>query len=120
MTVAVIVLTLSGCVNPYTQFYTDRLGGRAVTSIPWIVPSSEEPKVYTTVDHDRDTRAMLENGYLLIGFSSFNAGNASQAQAIEHARNVGAAVVLLQSKYTNTVSGSIPWTVQNPSQTVTT
>jgi serine protease Do len=113
-------LLLAGCANPYAQFYTDQLGGRSIEEFPIIDPHKGEPQLYSTNDHERDGRALLENGFVLIGYSSFNAGPVDSKNAVGHAKKVGATIVLVQSQYTNTVTGAIPYTVQNPSQTATT
>jgi hypothetical protein len=64
---------------------------------------------------------MLENGYEVVGWMSFNGkGNAlSNEQLIEQARAVGASVVIEWHRYRNTVSGAIPFTTTSPSQIVT-
>jgi hypothetical protein len=116
----VLLILLSGCANPYGQFYTDQLGGRSIHDFPMLVASEGNPQLYSTSDHERDGRALLENGYVLIGFSTFNAGPVDSKQAMRQGKKVGAALVMVQSQYTNTVTGTIPYTVQNPSQTVTT
>jgi hypothetical protein len=104
----VLLILLDGCANPYTQFYTDQLGGRSIHEFPMIAVSEADPQLYATSDHERDGRALLENGYVLIGYSTFNAGAVDSEQAVRQARKVGAALVLIQSQYTNTVTGSIP------------
>lgn len=100
---ALALLLLAACANPYAQFYTDQLGGRSIDEFPIIDPHEGEPQLYSTNDHERDGRALLENGFVLIGYSSFNAGPVDSKQAVRHAKKVGAAIVLVQSQYTNTV-----------------
>lgn len=120
VTALALFALLCGCANPYTQFYTDQVEGRSIRELPMLVTHDGDPQLYATADHERDGRALFENGYVLIGYSTFNAGPVDSDQAIRHAKKVGAALVLLQSQYTNTLMGTIPYTVQNPSQTVTT
>jgi hypothetical protein len=115
-----LLILFGGCVKPYSEFYTDQLGGRSISEFPSLVANEGDPQLYSTSDHERDGRALRENGYVLIGYSTFNAGAVDSEEAIRQAKKVGAAVVLIQSQYTNTVTGTIPYTVQNPSQTVTT
>src|ERR1019366_2280753 len=57
-----------------------------------------------------------EDGYVYIGASSFYgpANRSNQAQAVEQAKKVGAAIVLFKSDYMDTQSGVIPYTVANP------
>jgi hypothetical protein len=54
---------------------------------------------------------MTRKGYLLIGQSNFNIGSANDSDAIIHARNIGADMILLYSKYSDTQSGSMPLTL---------
>jgi PDZ domain len=111
----------SGCAgNPYAKFYQDGIGGKAIAQVPALIPHTGDPQLYTTTDMDRDARSLIENGYGYIGQASFNAGSVDNGYAIDQARQVGAAIVLVKSRYTNTVSGAVPFTTQNPSQTVTT
>ncbi len=63
---------------------------------------------------------MVENGFAAIGYSSFNSGPVDASAALKQGKAVGAAIVIVQSRYTHTVTGSIPYTVQNPDQIVTT
>jgi hypothetical protein len=57
---------------------------------------------------------MLEAGYLLIGVSSFNAGeDVSENGALEQAKRIHADTVIIYRHYTNTLSGMMPLTVPN-------
>jgi hypothetical protein len=67
-----------------------------------------------------DARKLIENGYACIGTSSFNAAEVNSSKALAQARKLQAAIVVVQSKYRNTVSGTIPFTTQDPPQVVTT
>jgi len=60
---------------------------------------------------------MLENSYVLLGFSSFNAPHINQNQAIEQAKKVHAETVIVYSKYTHTLSGVTP--VSSPTSETT-
>lgn len=53
---------------------------------------------------------MLEDGYLLIGYSSFN-GKVNEDDALVQAKNVHASTVFTYSQYTNTVSSFVPVSV---------
>ena len=97
---SVALLLLAACTkNPYAQFYTDQLGGRSIGE-----RYEGEPQLYSTSDHERDGQTLRKRGYLLIGSSSFNSGAVDSKQAVRHAKAVGAALVLIQSQYTNTVT----------------
>jgi len=103
----------SGCINPYGQFYTDYTGGVNVLENPNIIAPTDEPKLIQGSNIENDRILMFENGYSLIGVSSFNAANVNQNAAIEHAKKVHADTVIVYSQYTNTESGSMPLTMPN-------
>ena len=68
---------------------------------------------------DADAQKMFEDGYDLVGFSSFNAGEVDKGKLIAQARKVKAEVVVFYSQYTNTLSGVMPLTLPD-NHTVTT
>ena len=115
-----LVTIVAGCANPYQKFYHDQLFGRHVNEVPSLEVTTASPSLYSTENMPRDNQAMVENGFALIGYSTFNSGPVDSNKAMDHAKNVGAVVVIVQSRYTHTVTGSVPYTVQNPDQTVTT
>jgi membrane-associated protease RseP (regulator of RpoE activity) len=106
-------------MNPYEQSYTGITSSQPSQEVP-VMAAQVEPQLYVTNDLERDDLSLLENGYVLIGYSAFNSGTVDSKLAIKQAKKVGATLVLIQSQYTHTVTGVIPYTVQNPSQTVTT
>jgi len=116
--ISVFGLFLVGCVNPYEKFYVDRTGGSGIPNSA-VMNIGEEPKLIQGTNTDGDTQRMLEDGFRLIGYSDFNAGNTSIDGAIEQAKNVHAAVVIYYSKYRNTVSGAMPLTLPNTETTTT-
>jgi serine protease Do len=69
---------------------------------PWIMSAGADPKA--------DVRRMYEDGYSVIGVSAFVGAAAAQSGAIEQAKKVGAAAILIGAKYRNTETGSIPIT----------
>ena len=86
-----LLLFISGCTNPYSRFYVGRPGN--LLDVSNIIVPLDEPKLKRGYDPDVDEKNMLENGYLLIGFSSFNAGEVSENGALEQARRVQADTV---------------------------
>ena len=108
-TAAIILLFLSGCAaNPFSQFYFDYTGGRDVTTLPGVAAPDGAPEVYTGQDVDADIQQMWENGYELLGYSSFNASKATEQQALAHGKSVKAAVILVYTEYAETLSGAVP------------
>ena len=61
----------------------------------------------------------MSDGYILLGYARFNAANLNNYQIVDQAKKVGAAIVMVSSKYTGTNIGSIPITTYNPGQTST-
>jgi hypothetical protein len=108
-----------GCSNPFTQFYQDTLGGRLVTDIPDLIPYDSWPRVFTTNNEVRDEVSLLENGYTPIGYASFNAASVNASDAARQGKLVGAAVVLLYSRYRNTETGALPYTTKEPDMIAT-
>jgi len=95
-------------INPYSKYYVDHLAGKLVSDMPEFIISTDEPKLYSSSNIESDLEQLIMNNYVLIGYSSFNAGNVNQHLAVEHAKAVGASLILVTSQYTNTVSGNIP------------
>lgn len=109
--VIMALVLLQGCAAPFAQFYYDRTGGADLTKLPSVVLPAGEPQVYRGNDQEQDALKMFEDNYNLVGYSSFNAGNVDENGAVAQARKVHASVVILYSKYTGSVSGSVPLTL---------
>ena len=117
--ITAFALLLCGCAAPFGQFYYDQTGGIDITEVPSVVISNEDPTLFRGSDPEKDAQRMMEEGYLIVGYSSFNAGNVNERDAITQAKKVHAIAVLSYSRYTNTVSGAMPFTVPD-TQTSTT
>jgi hypothetical protein len=116
----VLALPLLSCSNAYQEYYTDLLKGKPVSSVSHLIPNNGLVELYRGTTPDEDNAAMFENGYVLIGYSSFNGPLNSQNDPLAVARKVRAHVVVVYGTYTNTVAGSIPYTVRSPGTYVTT
>jgi len=116
-----VVLLIFGCaVNPYFKFYTDNTNGVDLTTLPNVIISDSEPKIFQGDVLTKDTQSMKENNFNLVGYSSFNGGQVNNQKAIMQAKNVKAEVVIVYSEYTNTVSGTIPLTLPDKETSTTT
>lgn len=104
-----IFLTLSACANPYSQYYQSQVYVGDYENL--LVPYAGEPEISMGRTPEEDASWMQENGYLMIGSSSFNAGGVSQESVITHAKNIGAERVVLYQDFSHRVSGSIPLTL---------
>ncbi len=111
MVVFGLLALLQGCAAPFAQFYYDQTGGADLSKLPSVVLPTGEPQVYRGSDQEQDALKMFEDNYNLVGYSSFNAGNVDENGAITQAKKVNASVVILYSKYTGSVSGSVPLTL---------
>jgi hypothetical protein len=67
LTLAVCSL-LSGCQNPWKDFYQGH-------ALPEEAPFNGTPECIPTNDFDASVKDAVRNGYIVIGQSSFNAGN---------------------------------------------
>jgi len=114
-----IALLVQGCASPFSKFYQDQTGDVEITTSPNVVLSKEEPKLVRGTNQEEDALNMREAGYLVVGYSSFNAGNVDIQDAIDQAKDVHASVVIVYSEYTHTQSrvismrsGSVPYHVR--------
>jgi len=118
--VLIMVLVLTGCSNPFVKFYQDRTGGFDLTKSPQAILPTGEPKLFQGSDPEIDFQRMVEDGYGLVGLSSFNGGNVNINDALSQAKNVYAEIVLVYSKYTGTRLGVLPLTTPNTQTSTTT
>lgn len=104
-----------GCAKPYPQFYHDETNGFDVTTSPLYEVPDGEPKVINSnfANIENDDITMFEDGYIRLGYSSFNAKHYGEHGAISQAKKVHASVVIIYSRYINTASGSVPITTPN-------
>ncbi len=119
---SIIVLLSSilfSCANPFTRYYTDLTRGTDIAKLPNIIIPKGEPKLFYGTDPKRDERFMTENGYMMIGYSSFNGPSVDIRKALAQAKRVHASVVIVYSRYRNTVTGAFPLILPN-TQTSTT
>lgn len=116
-----LLLVFAGCAgNPYKKFYTSKTDGKSVKEIDALQPSCESSQVFSGNDMNEDYLDMTENNYVMLGYSSFVGPLKGKDDVLLQARDLCAKTVLVYVKYRNTISGSTPITVQNPSQTSTT
>lgn len=109
MTVFLLLALLQGCTAPFADFYH----GKDIAKLPFAVLPTGEPKLIRGNDQNQDSLEMLENNYMLVGYSLFAAarGVIDENGAVIQAKKVNASVAILYSKYIGSVSGSIPLTL---------
>jgi hypothetical protein len=110
---------LLGCANPYTQFYR---GQQDAHTLPNYVLVQGSLQIFATNNFPRDIAALERRGYAPIWESSFNAAanRVSERQLREQAAKIGAAVVLIASRYTGTITGAMPLVMPNTTTSYTT
>jgi len=106
----------------YSKHYTDfsKNNGTLDPANYRFLQAGEEPEIKADNNVENDMIAMMTEGYVAIGASSFNGKMESLDNVKNQAKNIGATNVLVYSKFTNTVSGSIPITTYSPGKYVTT
>ena len=107
-TILLFAVLSTGCVQPYSAYYVDQLGGRRVADVPELIPYAGEPQVITSANDLAAGLDMYTNGYAMIGYSAFNGPVQSADGAIQQAKKLQAEVILLSGAYRDTISGSVP------------
>lgn len=119
----VATATLSGCAaNGFEKYYTPTASAEKILAAPITIPAPATPKLLQhSANVQADAKQQAEHGYICIGTSSFYgpANKTTQKQALEQAKKVHAAVVLVASSYKDTLNGSVPLTLQNPNVVTT-
>lgn len=108
LAVALLAATAAGCQNPYQRYYQSAANNG---TIPFAKVSGEPRIVASSGDPKTDVRHMFEDGYGLVGLSSFVGRATGPVGAIAQAKAVGAEIIVVSAKYLNTVSGAMPITV---------
>jgi hypothetical protein len=101
----VIVMLSIGCARPYAQYYHDNIRGMDTS---FLIFTTEEPKLFNGTDPKEDSLKMVEEGYALLGYSSFTGQKFNENQAIDKAKELKASVVVVYSKFFDTKSGIRP------------
>jgi hypothetical protein len=112
---AIGIFLFTGCTpSGYSKFYNPLVKKDVLQKgidANFLIPlkSNEEPQVYQSTNMKDDDIKVTSNGYVLIGYSSFNGKYEDIDNAKAQARKLGAHIVLIKSDYTNTeqISGSL-------------
>ena len=114
----VFSFAVAGCANPYQSFYE-------AAQIP-PPPTAQrinfigEPRVITSSGNlPDDIKMLFEDGYGLAGSSNFVGPAQNQVGAVAQAKKLGAAIVVIGSKYQSTATGAIPLVTTTPQTTYT-
>ncbi|HLD08880.1 MAG TPA: PDZ domain-containing protein [Methylophilaceae bacterium] len=89
--------------NPYAKSYVNK--GRPTIALQ---PDPDGPKIYRGQNQVNDYKLMLENGFDMVGYSSFKGRGIAPEKATEQAKDIKADLVLLYAEK----KGSTPASVQ--------
>ncbi|MFH1143824.1 MAG: PDZ domain-containing protein [Candidatus Eisenbacteria bacterium] len=107
---------LTACVNPFRSGYESRLERWPSGEVSRLLPVTEPPRLVTSTNMRDDAIRMMESGYLLLGRSKFSGPHVESKEALDLAKEVGAALVLVQEEYLETVTESVPVTEYVPAR----
>lgn len=93
---ALSLLGLNGCAsNPYSQYYVAKPQAVSIEKDPYLEPNHGEPMLLDGFSPESDSQQMLEDGYVMIGYSSFGAPYVDATAAVKQARKLKAKAVVL-------------------------
>ena len=98
-----LVVIISGRANPYTKFYTDWTKDITLQNIE---PLVGDPQLTRGTDQKKDFENMAENGYVMLGYTSFSGADVDEEDAIKQAKKINASKAIVYKTYTNSVSGT--------------
>lgn len=90
--------------NPYEKYYKQVFAPATRTNAP--------PRIYAGNDREADRQRLLEEGYDMMGYSAFEAGDVPPELLSQHAAKVGADLVLVNTRQ----NGMLTMNVQRPPQ----
>jgi len=104
-----------GCQsNPYKDFYKPNNQTALIPKVS--LPKDKAPEWVSVKDLSLDTvKPYLRDGYMIVGQSGFEASEVDHNQALLHAKDVGASLVLLGKQYLRTNRSSVPLFMPNNS-----
>ncbi len=107
---AAMAVLLSACANGFTDYYrgltreqvVERVGARAEV----------DPKIVYTNDFKSDAEHLVENGFMFIGESAFQAPESrrAEANAVAQGKAIGAEIILLNERDAGSRTVSVPIT----------
>lgn len=117
--IAVLIagLATSSCTSGHQEFYRSQSSPLALAKpMPHSGPAEV---VQGSGDIEADRQRYHQDGYVLIGYSSFSGPREAADGAAQQAKKVGAAIVAISSNYERTARGLTPVTTVTPTTTYT-
>jgi len=113
-----IAATLAGCASGHQKFFKSAVAEPHPTMAEYdrynIAAYAGEPRVHFQHFDDDVGRRLHEDGFALLGVSSFNGVAEDEGTIKRVAKSIGAEVVIAESRYSHTVSGAVPITTHSP------
>jgi serine protease Do len=94
-----VCLVLTACASGHQTFYKPFGDAKSLQDVQFL-GKGEEPQIFSSNNLDRDAKIAMSRGYLSIGASDFNGEQESVESVINQAKSVGALLVLVNSKFT--------------------
>lgn len=118
-----IAVTFAGCTSTHQRFFKSTVAEPHPALAEYdshnLAVYNGEPKVFFQHFDDALGRRLIEDGFIMLGYSSFN-GRQEGVEAIKNeAKRLGAEIAIAESQFSHTVSGAVPITSYSP-QTVRT
>lgn len=96
-----LLVILTGCAGGYGQFYHAYVDPALDPELE-LLTDGADPQIFGSDNIERDALTLRAKKYVTIGYSSFNGALEDTENAVKQAKKVGASIVLVNSKYTNT------------------
>lgn len=101
---AVFSISCSSRPGEYGEFYKSLTGNVSPKDVDWLEDPPSIPELISGGKESQDRERMQQDGYVLLGYSSFNAKSVNQERAKFQGQKVGAGRVLVYSQYAYTDS----------------
>lgn len=116
--IPLLVLLFTGCGNPFTQCYSGQTLTQLDMGLNRLSPPAVIPEVALVADVNLVVTERMEDGWIVLGESGWvGASYGSEAEAREHAKSIGASLVVWGYSYINSSTSAMPITL--PTTTTT-
>jgi C-terminal processing protease CtpA/Prc len=119
LTTGLLFLFAAGCVNPYRNNFNSTQDRYPTWLESRMAPKAKKPRLVLSEDISSENWKMFERGYIMIGFSKFDGPDEDVNLAIKQAKAAGADIVLVQKKFSKTLTETVTFTEFPPDETTT-
>lgn len=110
------VFLISACANPYRANFNSTMDRFPTWMGNRLAPKAERPELFTSDNIRADNWKLFEKGYIMIGFSKFDGPNVDTRLALKEGRAAGADIVLVQKKFSKTLTETVTVTQWAPDE----